>query len=278
MASRLADGSIQLNDGRVLYANSVLLAADLLEVLPLVTPPPSWPFVSGGGGGGSGTPGVRGADGRAGTQGPQGPGIGNTGPQGNQGNQGTAGTTGTNGTQGSQGPAGSGAQGHQGPSGGAGSQGNQGPAGGGAQGNQGNQGIAGTSGTSGTQGTQGNQGPLGATGIDFVWGFPGNLVTNQNFLILDLTKAVPVQIYRFDVLLKDLGPDTQPPSGGDVIVEFLKEGVLVATVTVPEGQIFGSFTPGSPVAVAAGERMTAQIVAVGSTLPGQTATMIGRVQ
>jgi len=173
LASRLADGSIQLNDGRVLYANSVLLAADLLEILPLVTPPPAWPFISGGGGGGSGgsgTPGARGADGAAGAQGPQGPGIGNPGPQGNQGNQGTAGTAGTNGTQGNQGPTGSGAQGNQGNQGTAGTtgttgtQGAQGPTGSGAQGNQGNQGTAGSTGTTGAQGAQGSTGTTGTTG------------------------------------------------------------------------------------------------------------------
>src|SRR4029079_18508365 len=54
MAIRLPDGSIQMADGRILYATSVILAADLIEILPLLTPPPAWPFVSGGGGGGGG--------------------------------------------------------------------------------------------------------------------------------------------------------------------------------------------------------------------------------
>ena len=50
MAIRLPDGSIQMSDGRILYANSIILAQDLIELLPLFSPPPAWPFISGGGG------------------------------------------------------------------------------------------------------------------------------------------------------------------------------------------------------------------------------------
>ena len=42
MARRLADGSIQMADGRIIYANSVIIAADLIEVLPLLIPPPAY--------------------------------------------------------------------------------------------------------------------------------------------------------------------------------------------------------------------------------------------
>jgi hypothetical protein len=97
MARRLSDGSIRMNDGRIIYADSVIQAQDLFELMPLIAPAPAWPFVSGGGGGGSGagTPGARGADGVPGAQGPQGT---NPGPQGAQGFQGNIGP------QGNQGP------------------------------------------------------------------------------------------------------------------------------------------------------------------------------
>jgi len=145
MAIRLPDGSIQMSDGRILYANSVILAADLIEVLPLLIPPPTWPFMGGGGNGqsfinnnspsaGGGGGGGTGANGAQGVQGPQGT---NPGVQGPQGNQGVAGT---------------GAQGAQGLRGFQGFQGTQGP-----QGNQGNLGPQGNIGT-GTQGFQGLQG------------------------------------------------------------------------------------------------------------------------
>ena len=125
MAQRLADGSIRMADGRIVYANSLIQAQDLLELLPLLTPPPAWPFVSGGGGGGAGTPGARGADGAPGDPGAQ-------GPQGtNPGVQGPQGVAGTQGSQGNQGLTGSGVQGNQG---------NQGNTGNGAQGLQGFQG------------------------------------------------------------------------------------------------------------------------------------------
>jgi hypothetical protein len=83
LAKRLPDGSIRMADGRIVYADSLIQAQDLLEIIPLVTPPPAWPFVSGGGGGGgSGTPGARGADGADGAAGAQGPQGTNPGPPG----------------------------------------------------------------------------------------------------------------------------------------------------------------------------------------------------
>lgn len=154
MATRLPDGSIQMADGRILYANSVILAQDLLELLPLFTPPPLWPFVSGGGGGGPGP------------QGPAGSGGGGAGSQGNQGNQGFQGTNpgvqGPQGNIGTQGPQGNiGVQGAQGPQG---LQGLQGPQG--LQGFQGNQGLQGNQGNQGLQGTNpGVQGPQGIQGL-----------------------------------------------------------------------------------------------------------------
>lgn len=152
MALRLPDGSIQMADGRVVYANSVILAADMAELMPLFTPPPAWPFVSGGGGGGggAGTPGARGADGAPGPQGFQGTNPGVQGPQGSQGNQGLTGAgvqgpQGNQGNQGNQGSVGTGLQGPQGNVGIQGFQGFQGLTGAGAQGLQGFQGLQGPS-------------------------------------------------------------------------------------------------------------------------------------
>lgn len=69
MATRLSNGSIQMSDGRLLFANSVILAADLAEIMPLFKEPPVWPFVSGGGGGGA--PGPQGLPGPSGPPGPE---------------------------------------------------------------------------------------------------------------------------------------------------------------------------------------------------------------
>lgn len=104
MAVRLPDGSIQMSDGRRIYANSVILAADFCELIPLFSPPPAWPFVSGGGGGG---PGPQGPAGPAGSGG--GGGSGAQGFQGFQGtNPGAQGPQGDLGAQGFQGAAGAG--------------------------------------------------------------------------------------------------------------------------------------------------------------------------
>jgi len=203
MAVRLSDGSIQMSDGRVIFANSVILAADLIEIIPLITPPPAWPFVSGGGGGGgsgSGTPGARGADGAPGPQGPQGTNPGLQGPQGPIGSQGN---------QGNQGVAGSGAQGNQGLLGPQGNQGNQGNVGSGAQGNQGNQGNTGA----GAQGFQGAQGPGLTTDI-----FASDRVVDPAGAGTDTTLAAALAAL--------------PASGGTI---YLKAGTysISATMTLP---------------------------------------------
>jgi len=227
LATRLADGSIQLNDGRQVFANTLIQADVLIEILPLLTPPPVWPFISGGGGGGAGTPGARGADGEAGAQGPQGPGIGNPGPQGNQGNQGVAGTAGTNGAQGNQGNQGN--AGTAGTNGAQGNQGNQGIAGtagtNGAQGNQGNQGIAGTAGTNGAQGNQGFQG-FGFQGAQGPSGGGGNDIFAATRVVsliagegTDLTIAAAIA--------------NLPAEGGYI---YIKQGTypIAATLTLPD--------------------------------------------
>lgn len=209
MAHRLPDGSIQMADGRIIYGNSLINAQDLIEILPLITPPPAWPFISGGGGGGAGTPGARGADGVSGSQGPQGPGIGNPGPQGSQGNQGSLGTQGNQGTIGSgvQGPQGrQGAQGLLGPQGDAGLNGSQG-----FQGRQGNQGFQGNTGI----GTQGQQGPQATLANDI---FAADRVVDPGGAGTDTTLAAAIAAL--------------PANGGTI---YVKAGTyaIAATMTLP---------------------------------------------
>lgn len=161
MAFRLPDGSIQLNDGRILYADSILYSNDLLEIYPLFIAQPTWPMIGGGGGGGS--------DGRSGSQGSQG-GMGMTGgPQGFQGLEGILGLLGNQGNQGNQGQIGTGPQGVQGGQGFQGLLGNQAPQGNqGTQGAQGFQGPSALTGFQGSQGFQGNQGNQGSGGPTLV--------------------------------------------------------------------------------------------------------------
>lgn len=208
MAIRLHDGSIQMADGRIIYANSVILGADLCEIVPLCVPPPAWPFVSGGGGGGgggSGTPGARGADGAPGTPGVQGPQGTNPGAQGAQG----PGGGGAQGSQGNQGVTGAGVQGPQG------NQGNQGAVGAGAQGLQGFQGNLGSQGFQG-QGLQGAQGPTGSLANDiFASTRVVSLVAGEG---TDLTLASAIAAL--------------PASGGDI---YVKPGTypISATMVLP---------------------------------------------
>lgn len=91
MAVRLPNGSIQMADGRIVYANTPVLAQDICELVPILCPPPenggaifpglfrggsggsSGGFGGPGGGGGSGSPGPQGVPGPIGLRGLQGP-------------------------------------------------------------------------------------------------------------------------------------------------------------------------------------------------------------
>jgi len=212
MAIRQSDGSIRMSDGRVLYANSLILAQDLCEIVPLCVPPPAWPFVSGGGGGGGG-----GTVGRNGSQGVQGPAGGGVGSQGAQGDSGPQGFQGTNpGPQGNQGIVGP--QGNQGVSG-SGAQGPQGT--GGPQGNQGNQGLvgSGSQGPQGLLGSQGNQGFQGALNPDI---FAATRVVDAGGSGTDLTIAAAIAAL--------------PAEGGDI---YIKQGTYAqaATLVLPDKNI-----------------------------------------
>ena len=93
MASRLSDGAIRLSNGRIIYADTPIFGADLVEIIAFLTPSAAWPFVSGGGG-------------SVGPQGPSGPAAASQGSQGPQGAVGAQGPQGASGTQGTQGPQG----------------------------------------------------------------------------------------------------------------------------------------------------------------------------
>lgn len=118
--SRLPNGAIQLSDGRVIYANTIIMGSDLEELVPLFTRPQHFVAFAGrgggsgggpgggggGGGGGTGQRGPAGADGADGPQGNQGFQGENPGPQGFQGPEGADGAEGPQGTQGFQGDVG----------------------------------------------------------------------------------------------------------------------------------------------------------------------------
>jgi len=272
VAIRQADGSIKLHDGRIIYANSLILGQDLAEVIPLFSPPPVWPFVGGGGGGagpqgpagpagsGGGGAGFQGAQGGLGPQGFQGtnPGPqgnqGDAGPQGNQGNQGltgagTQGPQGNLGPQGNQGVAGTGAQGNQGnagPQGALGPQGNQGVAGTGTQGNQGSIGPQGALGPQGNQGVTGAgvQGPQGNTGNQGNQGNQGVIGTGTQGLQGPQGGGAAADIFaatRVVSLIAGDGTDLTvaaaiaalPAEGGRI---YVKQGTyaLAATNTLPD--------------------------------------------
>lgn len=149
MASILATGEIQYDDGRILFKDSVITGQDYIELSQLLPKLVKvigraglvgFPFGAGGGfggpgGGGGGAPGHDGApgpQGLTGIQGVTGPSMGPqgaTGLQGTTGVQGVAGATGIQGVTGLQGATGvRGATGLQGPQGGTGIQGSSGQA------------------------------------------------------------------------------------------------------------------------------------------------------
>lgn len=146
MAKRLKNGSLELENGRIIYANSLIQGSDLEELVPVFSRPQHFvAFAGRGGSGGNGGPGGGGGSSSSG-----GGGTGADGANGAQGNQGFQGTN-----PGAQGP-----QGNQGVAGTAGATGAQG-----AQGNQGLRGLQGFQGAQGNQGLQGFQGEVGPTAI-----------------------------------------------------------------------------------------------------------------
>lgn len=98
MAKRKADGSIELSNGKEIFADTPLVAQDLVELIPFLTPPQHFVAFTGRGGssaGASGGPGGGGGTTESGARGFQGPegdagADGAGGVQGNQGNQGPA--------------------------------------------------------------------------------------------------------------------------------------------------------------------------------------------
>lgn len=218
MAQRLPDGSLKMADGRVIYADTLIQAQDLFELMPIIAPAPAWPFVSGGGGGGgSGTPGARGADGAAGAPGAQGPQGTNPGVQGPQG---------LVGRQGNQGSIGSGAQGAQGVIGAQGAQG----IGSGAQGNQGNQGIVGAQGLQGILGAQGAQGNQGSVGSG-IQGAQGIQTPEAATFVVSPTPGVG------DFTTIQAAINALPPEGGKILI---REGTypITSEITIPDKQVF----------------------------------------
>lgn len=105
MARRLPDGSILLSDGRIVYADSIILGQDLCEIIPLCVPPPTWPIARGqasaffvgvvGTGAGAGAGAGGGPGGGGGGGGGSGGGVGPAGPAGPVGPQGPSGSLGT---------------------------------------------------------------------------------------------------------------------------------------------------------------------------------------
>lgn len=163
MATPRDDGSYVLEDGEILYPNSLTTIQALLEVFQLKKRAPLWPFIGGGGG----TEGVVGRDGSQGFQGIPGA---DGGPAGNVGNMGLTGFMGIQGPQGNQG-----VRGFQGVAGGSGGAGVQG-----AQGNQGIVGPSGNTGLTGFSGNQGNQGNQGTQGLQGAQGVQGTLALTGN--------------------------------------------------------------------------------------------------
>jgi hypothetical protein len=219
MARILPTGMIEFDDGRILYADSVINGKDyieLVELLPKLNPilgragMIGFPFGGGGGGGGgAGTPGVAGARGATGPGGPQGvtgPGAGAQGATGvgTQGATGPAGATGA----GIQGATGVGATGPAGATGagiqGATGVGTQGATGVGVTGPQGASGIAGATGA-GIQGATGVgvTGPQGATGPSAAGTEP--LFQNVQENTVGTTDATPTLILSETIAASSVG-------------------------------------------------------------------------
>jgi hypothetical protein len=139
----------------------------------------------------------------------------------------------------------------------------QGPSG--PRGPRGFDGVIGKDGNNGPQGPQGErgeQGPEGEAPPAILWTFAGTLSTEYNTFLSRFRANKTFEFVGFDVNL------TVAPTGQSVIVNFLKNTVVVATVTVAVGTRYGE----SDVAVTLidGDEIYPEIIQVGSITPGTT--------
>ncbi len=105
---------------------------------------------------------------------------------------------------------------------------------------------------------------------DVVWGIPGTPSVKYTPLMLKFQPKKTIWIYRFDALFVT---GTQNFSA-----KLLKDGQLIATVTVQNGATSGSGTPqGGQVEVPPTSTLSIEITNVDRGQPGTTVTLIARV-
>lgn len=102
--------------------------------------------------------------------------------------------------------------------------------------------------------------------LDFAFFFSGLLSTGQNDLIPMIVRRFSTVVDRLDVYLQIA------PTGDDVVIDFLDDGVSIGTVTVAAGDTTGTNALGAPVTIDADSVVTMEITQVGSNFQGQTAT------
>lgn len=180
---------------------------------------------------------AQGPQGIPGVQGPQGP----QGEQGPQGLKGDAGEPGTNGAQGIQGP-----------------QGDAGPAG--PQGIQGIQGI---------QGVKGDTGPATYDLHNFINGKP---LSNEI-----LMRAISVRAFTIPANCAGSYAFCSVAATANVVIEILKNGVTVGTLTYAVDQLQGVFAMAAALTLNPGDQFVMRAPAQDATLSDLTFSLFGTV-
>jgi len=105
---------------------------------------------------------------------------------------------------------------------------------------------------------------------DVLWVFPGTLATDQNANLYTLVAKRSLAFVAFDVELN------VAPTGADLIVDWLVDGVIVpaAQVTVPAGSTYAQTV--AAVALTSGQTLQPQVTQVGAVTPGMTMVMRAR--
>lgn len=104
--------------------------------------------------------------------------------------------------------------------------------------------------------------------IEVLWGIAGTLSTGQNANFGRYRAESPVRLTSFDVNFVSAGV------GGDTVVVFKLNDVIVATVTVPAGSREASVN--AVVAIAVNDEIWPEIQSVASTTPPTTAVFRAR--
>lgn len=116
----------------------------------------------------------------------------------------------------------------------------------------------------------GTGGGGGGAPPDLYWIFPNTLATDQNNALWTYKAHAGLALIGFDIEVN------VAPTGQSIIIDWAKNGVInpALRLTLAAGQTYASVT--AALSLANGDTLQPSVTQVGTTQPGQTATIRAR--